>query len=139
MKGATRRFLAIGAVSLGAVATAVAGATPAAAWSPGTQHWGNVTWYNGTGVTRCGGSHNFNTELVVSVSTRVFANGSACGRKMLVMGNADGSWSGGAVSVTVVDECPRCQPDQIDLSTPAFQQLRPLTTTVFSTTWIEGS
>lgn len=34
MKSATRRSLTVGVVSVGAVATAVVGATPAAAWTP---------------------------------------------------------------------------------------------------------
>ncbi|MFI2432046.1 RlpA-like double-psi beta-barrel domain-containing protein [Streptomyces sp. NPDC018693] len=144
MKRGARRSLTAGVLSVVAVTATVLGTTPAAAWAPGTQHWGDATWYNpSAGVGACGW-RNGDNEMVAAVSPQVYGNypnpnnSPVCGRKMVVFSDAAGSWSKPAIVVTVVDRCAGCGPDDVDLSPAAFQKLRGLDVGRFRTTWIEA-
>ncbi|WP_128376893.1 RlpA-like double-psi beta-barrel domain-containing protein [Streptomyces cavernae] len=136
MKSATRRSLTLGGVFLGAVATAMLTATPAAA---ATTHYGDVTWYNpSVGIGACGQWHGDN-ELVAAVSPQVYGsypnpnNSPVCGRTLWVYGpnSLDG------VAVKVVDRCARCAANDVDLSPAAFSRLADLGVGRFKTYWIE--
>lgn len=144
VKRGTRRSLTAGVVAVAAFTTAMLGATPAAAWAPGTQHWGDATWYNpSAGIGACGW-YNGDNEMVAAVSPQVFGsypnpnNSPVCGRKMVVFSDAGASWSKPVVVVTVVDKCAGCAPHDVDLSPAAFQKLRNLGVGRFHTTWVEA-
>ncbi|KAG8765621.1 hypothetical protein FRC12_007396 [Ceratobasidium sp. 428] len=73
----------------------------------------------GTGA--CGGRSK-NTEHVVAIGG---ANKSTCGKTATV------TYKGKSVKVKVVDECPVCGHDNIDLSPSAFEQLAPKRTSSY--------
>ncbi|TCD68699.1 hypothetical protein EIP91_009983 [Steccherinum ochraceum] len=89
---------------------------------------GEATYY-ATGLGACGGvSHN--TDFIVAVSLPIF-NGfpgagknsnknPICGKKLTA------HYQGKDVTVTVVDSCPGCAKNDIDLSPSAFEKLAPL-------------
>ncbi|MFE9092923.1 RlpA-like double-psi beta-barrel domain-containing protein [Streptomyces sp. NPDC007264] len=125
MKSTTRRSLTAGLLSLVALGTAAMSATPATA-AAGTQHRGAVTLYNNTtGLGACGWTNNDN-ELVAAVSPELFSSNSSdndpiCGKSLLIHG-LSGTWADHVV-VRIVDRCPGCGKDEVDLSPAAFRAL----------------
>ncbi|KAK7460896.1 hypothetical protein VKT23_008824 [Stygiomarasmius scandens] len=77
---------------------------------------GSATFYHpGTAQGACGMT-NTDSDHVVAVSTQIFNNG-LCNKNMNV------SYQGKSVQVKVVDSCPGCGPNDIDLSPSAFSVL----------------
>ncbi|MER6401310.1 RlpA-like double-psi beta-barrel domain-containing protein [Kitasatospora sp. NPDC001603] len=87
-------------------------------------HYGDGTWYN-TGLGACGWNSN-DSQLVVAVSPRWYGNfpnpnnSRACGKQLRVRGPK------GVVNVTIVDRCPSCKDEDLDLSPAAFSQIADL-------------
>lgn len=97
---------------------------------------GRFTWYN-TGLGACGWA-NTDGELVVALSHLTFDphtpggnpnHNALCGRRLRA------SYAGRSVDVTVVDRCPSCAADDLDLSPAAFQRLAGLDVGVVYGTW----
>ncbi|WP_051790483.1 RlpA-like double-psi beta-barrel domain-containing protein [Streptomyces sp. NRRL S-1022] len=104
----------------------VAAAVPASASDVSVNyvHYGDGTWYN-TGQGACGWTSN-DSQLVVAVSPRWYGsqpnpnNSPACGKQLKVRGPR------GVVYVTIVDKCPTCKDEDLDLSPAAFGQIADL-------------
>ena len=101
--------------------------------NPNGVYTGDLTYY-GLGLGACG-EVNSDTDMVCAVSHTVFdavAVGSnpnqnpLCGRRIHIMRNDTQAGTGNAsVTVTVVDRCVGCLPNDLDLSPAAFDQLAP--------------
>ncbi|KAF8469404.1 RlpA-like double-psi beta-barrel-protein domain-containing protein-containing protein [Russula ochroleuca] len=88
---------------------------------------GRGTWYE-TGMGNCGWENNDN-QLVVAVSESVYSNGVHCGKTVLVH-------SGGKTAqAEVVDSCPGCGENDLDMSPAMFQHFSGLGTGVISIQW----
>lgn len=57
------------------------------------------------------------TPYIAAVNPQVFAESAVCGRCLLVQGPK------GTLKAQVVDMCPLCAPNQLDLNAPAFAQI----------------
>ncbi|KAI1650949.1 RlpA-like double-psi beta-barrel-protein domain-containing protein-containing protein [Daldinia loculata] len=81
---------------------------------------GDLTYYT-PGLGSCGET-NTETDMVVALSPVQFTTDpQACGKKIQIhMGDA-------TATATVVDKCPGCSADSIDVSPAVFQSLAPLT------------
>lgn len=78
---------------------------------------GVATYYDATGYTMCFEYHEA-TELIVSVSERLFDAETVCGRHMHITGPH------GSAVLKVVDKCSSCTNYyDVDLSTAAFEQV----------------
>ncbi|KAI0718969.1 riboflavine-aldehyde-forming enzyme [Cerioporus squamosus] len=101
-------------------------------------HAGTATYYQPNGGFGACGAPSQNSDFVVALSPSEYAGGANCWRHIGVwcmslfslmsgqMNSRDFSDQGRFVDVTVVDECPGCEPGHIDLSEGAFQQLASL-------------
>lgn len=76
---------------------------------------GHATFYDATGAA-CSLPVAAG-EAVVAVSPALFAGSARCGECLEVTGPA------GSVVVRVVDQCPGCEPEDLDLSASAFAQI----------------
>ncbi|RDX44877.1 barwin-like endoglucanase, partial [Lentinus brumalis] len=81
---------------------------------------GTATYYQPNGGFGACGAPSQNSDFVVALSPSEYAGGANCWRHIGVR------YKGKFVDVTVVDECPGCEPGHIDLSEGAFQQLASL-------------
>ncbi|KAK4192331.1 RlpA-like double-psi beta-barrel-protein domain-containing protein-containing protein [Podospora australis] len=97
---------------------------------------GDMTYYN-TGLGACGKTSNDN-QLVVALNKIKFdpktPNGNPnkntlCGKKIKV------NYQGKSVTVTIVDRCPGCKANDLDLSPAAFKKLAPLEKGRIKATW----
>ncbi|KAF8154296.1 riboflavine-aldehyde-forming enzyme [Crassisporium funariophilum] len=77
--------------------------------------YGDATYFE-PGLGACGKTNNAN-DLIVALSTAKYGNGSNCGRNIIVR------YNGKSVQAKVVDKCPGCKPDDVDLSPTAFSRL----------------
>ncbi|PFH50100.1 hypothetical protein AMATHDRAFT_145987, partial [Amanita thiersii Skay4041] len=77
-----------------------------------------ATWYS-TGKGSCGAISR-DTDLVVALSMAQYQGGSHCWKQIIITSGGKTVWA------TVVDSCPGCGPDGLDLSQGAFQALAPL-------------
>ncbi|KAI2602761.1 RlpA-like double-psi beta-barrel-protein domain-containing protein-containing protein [Hypoxylon sp. NC1633] len=81
---------------------------------------GDITYYT-PGLGSCGKT-NTDSDLVVALSPAQFSTvPDACGKKIQI------SLDGKKATATVVDKCPACSPNSIDVSSTVFQSLAPLT------------
>ncbi len=94
------------------------------------------TWYN-TGLGACGQTHS-DSEYVIALSAVNFDphtpngnpnNNDLCNRRIRA------SYNGRSVEVKVVDRCPGCPENGLDLSPGAFQQLADLGVGVVQGSW----
>lgn len=74
---------------------------------------GSMSFY-APGLGACGNT-NSDSELIAAVSASLFDSEDVCGKSITITGDA------GTTTVTVVDRCPGCGPDDLDLSSTAFQ------------------
>ncbi|OAD80739.1 hypothetical protein PHYBLDRAFT_105004 [Phycomyces blakesleeanus NRRL 1555(-)] len=80
---------------------------------------GEATFY-GVGLGSCG-KKNTNSQMVAALSSSLMKNLKArCGKKVKVTNGKK------SVVVTVVDSCPGCAKNDIDLSPAAFKKLASL-------------
>lgn len=77
-------------------------------------HYGDFTHFT-PGLGACGWNNGPN-DMVVAVSVSVMKNKKACGKKLRVKGPK------GSVDVKIVDLCPSCATDALDLSPAAFKR-----------------
>jgi expansin (peptidoglycan-binding protein) len=76
---------------------------------------GDITYYN-TGLGACEET-NKDTDFVAAVSATVFNHKAACNKNIRV------SYKGSTVDVRIVDYCPGCAANDIDLTPAAFVKL----------------
>ncbi|OAD08595.1 hypothetical protein MUCCIDRAFT_134035, partial [Mucor lusitanicus CBS 277.49] len=78
---------------------------------------GGATYY-AVGLGSCG-ENNSDTEMVAALSTSLMGghNSDLCGKYINVKSGS------ASVTVKVVDSCPACSEDDIDMSKAAFKQL----------------
>jgi len=98
---------------------------------------GRTTFYN-PGLGACG-TTNTDASMVAAMNAPTFNNypgagtnpntNPICGKKVTV------KYKGKSVVVKVVDKCPTCGPDAIDLSPSAFKKLAPLSVGHIRATW----
>ncbi|KAI2619750.1 RlpA-like double-psi beta-barrel-protein domain-containing protein-containing protein [Hypomontagnella submonticulosa] len=81
---------------------------------------GDITYYE-PGLGSCGET-NSDSERVVALSPAQFAaDPAACGKTIQI------SLDGHTTTAKVVDKCPSCSAESIDVSSTVFQDLAPLT------------
>ncbi|KAI0850833.1 RlpA-like double-psi beta-barrel-protein domain-containing protein-containing protein [Daldinia vernicosa] len=81
---------------------------------------GDMTYYT-PGLGSCGQT-NSETDMVVALSPAQFAADSqACGKQIQI------HMGGKSALATVVDKCPGCSENSIDVSPAVFESLAPLT------------
>ncbi|MFT3775258.1 MAG: expansin EXLX1 family cellulose-binding protein [Minicystis sp.] len=103
-----------------------AGSTGNGASTPGPactttpeQHTGDGTYYDADGSGNC--SFDPTGDLMVGAMNHTdYADSAACGACAHLVGPS------GEVTVRIVDQCPECQPGDIDLSPDAFAKLADL-------------
>ncbi|KAF8880755.1 RlpA-like double-psi beta-barrel-protein domain-containing protein-containing protein [Infundibulicybe gibba] len=78
---------------------------------------GQATWYR-TGYGSCGGS-NQDGDFIAALSTAEYNGGAHCWQRIMV------EHEGRSVEVTIVDSCPGCGENGLDLSPAAFEALAP--------------
>ncbi|KAI5857108.1 RlpA-like double-psi beta-barrel-protein domain-containing protein-containing protein, partial [Tricharina praecox] len=96
---------------------------------------GKATYYD-TGMGSCGQEHT-DSELVVAISKEIMMkydtgnpnNNPLCGKRIKC------TRGGKEVIATVVDTCPGCTPDHVDLSRAAFGDLGDFAEGNISITW----
>ncbi|KAK7033919.1 hypothetical protein VNI00_012543 [Paramarasmius palmivorus] len=90
---------------------------------------GDATWYQPNGGYGACGAPSKNSDLVVALPQGQYANGSKCWKHLNV------HYKNKVVDVTVVDLCPGCGPNDIDLSEGAFRKLAGLDVGRIKVTW----
>ncbi|ORX51273.1 hypothetical protein DM01DRAFT_1337324 [Hesseltinella vesiculosa] len=93
----------------------------------GKSRKGDGTYYD-VGLGSCG-IQNSDTEMVVALSKALMSEGAYCGKKVKL------STKKGTVVATVVDTCPGCDENSVDLSTAAFKKLGQLSTGRLKLDW----
>jgi expansin (peptidoglycan-binding protein) len=84
---------------------------------------GDATYYNPSAGTNSCGTQASDSDLMVALNTAQMANGANpnanpnCGRQISVTGPK------GSVTVTVLDTCPGCSNNDLDLSPAAFDKI----------------
>ncbi|KAH9988526.1 RlpA-like double-psi beta-barrel-protein domain-containing protein-containing protein [Russula vinacea] len=79
---------------------------------------GKGTWYY-PGLGNCGET-NSASELVVAISSQIYDNGAHCLKQVQI------SYGGQSVNAIIVDSCPTCGQDDLDMSPATFKKLAPL-------------
>ncbi|KAB5589264.1 hypothetical protein CTheo_7301 [Ceratobasidium theobromae] len=130
------QFTALVVAGLGLVGGAAAAptgpvhnATSLQARGPYDTHNGWASWYNpSAGIGACGWQ-NYDYEWVAAVGTALFQeltpdgnpnHSAACGK------TATATYNGKSITLGIVDRCPGCGYDDIDLAPAAFQQFADL-------------
>ena len=90
---------------------------------------GQATYYDTTGTGACGWS-NDNSEMVVAVNTAQYS-GQHCGKQVEIKNTKNGK----SIKAKVVDECPGCASESLDLSPGAFSNLGNKEDGVLPITW----
>ncbi|KAG8716206.1 hypothetical protein FRC11_007380 [Ceratobasidium sp. 423] len=90
---------------------------------------GKATWFN-TGLGACGKVSN-DKQLIVALGPGAYQNGKMCG-KTITIKNTKNNMS---TTAKVMDLCPTCGSNNLDLSPAAFAKLGSLSTGVLSVSW----
>jgi chitodextrinase len=111
-----------------AVATAAIGlgAAPAHAAIPvGQPRTGSMTYYNDAGYGACGTQIDASSQYLVAVSAAWFTSANPNNDPLCNRISVQVTYNGRTITVPVMDECPSCDANHIDLSEPAFAELAP--------------
>jgi len=94
-----------------------------------TTHTGRGTWYT-TGLGNCGWT-NTNSQFVVAMPQSLYEanNGSNCGQMVQI------SYKGKTVEAEMVDSCPGCGGNDLDMSQATFEHFAPLSVGVIEIEW----
>jgi len=94
----------------------------------GDTYTGDLTYYD-AGLGACGGT-NTNSDMIAAVGWQFFDsfgggytnpnNAPICNKPVVI------TYGGKSITVTIVDRCGGCQPDDLDLTPTAFSQLADL-------------
>ncbi|KAL0945409.1 hypothetical protein HGRIS_000901 [Hohenbuehelia grisea] len=109
------------------LALAVGMANAAAVDASAAAFGGDATYYY-TGLGACG-AYSQNSDFIVALPPSQYNNGANCWRHIKVQ------YQGRTIDATVVDLCPGCGGDSIDLSPGAFQALSSLDAGRIRVTW----
>ncbi|CAE7110922.1 unnamed protein product [Rhizoctonia solani] len=90
---------------------------------------GKATWFN-TGLGACGKVSNDN-QLIVALGPGAYQNGKMCGKTITVKNAKNGK----STTAKVMDLCPSCGSNNLDLSPAAFKKLGSLSTGVLTVSW----
>ncbi|KAG8745858.1 hypothetical protein FRC10_006885 [Ceratobasidium sp. 414] len=88
---------------------------------------GQATYYNPSVGTGACGWRNKDSEMVVALSKSHYKG--SCGKYVTV------TFGGKSVKCKVVDLCPGCGANALDMSPAAFKKLAPLSKGVFQASW----
>ncbi|GAN10515.1 barwin-like endoglucanase [Mucor ambiguus] len=94
-----------------------------------SSRYGDATYY-AVGLGSCGET-NYDDEMVAALSSSLMggSNSDLCGKYITVESDS------GSVTVRVVDSCPACSEDDIDISAAAFEELGNLSSGRIPITW----
>jgi len=94
-----------------------------------TVHKGRGTWYY-TGLGACGWT-NSNSQLVVAMPQSLYDanNGKNCGQSVYI------TYGSKSVTAEMVDSCPGCGGNDLDMSEATFKSLAPLSDGVIEVEW----
>ncbi|KAF9484217.1 riboflavin-aldehyde forming enzyme, partial [Pholiota conissans] len=95
--------------------------------SAGKPHYAVATWYY-PGIGACG-IWNTNNDKIVALPLSSYGTGNHCGQNVKL------HYQGRTVIAKVVDMCPSCGRNGIDLSLGAFQALAPPGKGVIQVVW----
>ncbi|KAF2074483.1 hypothetical protein CYY_004228 [Polysphondylium violaceum] len=102
---------------------------------------GQASYYNDAGVGSCGSSINAATQVLVAAPAAHWTTANPnldplCNNVYIKV-----TYNGKTITVPVVDKCPSCPANKIDLSMPAFQQLANTDLGIIPITWeyVSGS
>ncbi|NET04285.1 MAG: hypothetical protein F6K16_06050 [Symploca sp. SIO2B6] len=87
---------------------------------PGKTYSGEGTFYGATGAGHCSFNATPNNRMVAAMNAVQYNKSQACGAYVEVSGPKQEAGADPVV-VRITDECPECQPGDIDLSTEAFK------------------
>ncbi|KAB5595695.1 putative effector protein [Ceratobasidium theobromae] len=90
---------------------------------------GRATWFN-TGLGACGKVSNDN-QLIVALAPGAYAKGKNCGKTITIKNTKNGK----STTAKVLDMCPGCGANDVDLSPAAFKKLGSLSTGVLTVSW----
>ncbi|KAI9229168.1 MAG: RlpA-like double-psi beta-barrel-protein domain-containing protein-containing protein, partial [Piptocephalis tieghemiana] len=100
-----------------------------------TVHRGKATFYSATVLGHCS-YPNPSSDLYVALASNLYASGSLCGSCIKVWpGEREEEDTSTHLILPVVDECPTCDPHQIDLSFTAFAHLASPTQGILQIHW----
>ena len=116
--GASSGGASSGGASSGGGSNGGSGAVTACNGEP--NHTGDGTYYDATGAGNCGFDPSPNDLMVGAMNHTDYADSAVCGACAHIVGPS------GEVTVRIVDQCPECQPGDIDLSPQAFQKFADL-------------
>ncbi|KAI0250951.1 expansin family protein [Lactifluus subvellereus] len=87
------------------------------------------TWYY-PGLGNCGGTNSASDFVVAMPKSLYDQNGGRnCGHMVQI------SYQGKTVEAKMVDSCPSCGPNDLDMSPPTFKSLAPLSVGVITVQW----
>ncbi|CZT22340.1 uncharacterized protein RCC_08209 [Ramularia collo-cygni] len=94
----------------------------------GPTHNGIATYYTQNGnAGSCGEYHNDGDYIVAISQQKPFTYNAHCGQTVTIKntggGGGDNHGVGRTINARVVDTCPECDPNHLDLSTGAFKAL----------------
>jgi len=92
-------------------------------WRQGGQ---GTYFYPGLGAC---GWHNGNNDMIVAISQVIYAGGEHCGKYITI------SARGKTERAKIVDECPGCGENSLDMSPALFKKFAPESVGVFSIKW----
>jgi len=95
----------------------------------GSIHEGNGTWYYATGAGNCSFPASPENMMVAAMNHIDYANSALCGAYVQVTGPND------TIIVRIVDQCPECPVNHIDLSQEAFVEIANLADGRVSISW----
>ncbi|CAE6441359.1 unnamed protein product [Rhizoctonia solani] len=90
---------------------------------------GKATWFN-TGLGACGKVTN-DKQFIVALGPGAYQNGKMCGKTITIKNTKNKNF----VTAKVVDLCPSCGSNNLDLSPAAFAKLGSLSAGVLSVSW----
>ncbi|CAE6498794.1 hypothetical protein RSOLAG22IIIB_03316 [Rhizoctonia solani] len=90
---------------------------------------GKATFFN-TGLGACG-KVTKDSDLIVALGPGAYQNGKMCGKTI----NIKNTKNNKSVTAKVVDLCPSCGSNNLDLSPAAFKKIGSLSTGVLSVSW----
>ncbi|EGC33310.1 hypothetical protein DICPUDRAFT_92439 [Dictyostelium purpureum] len=97
---------------------------------------GVASYYNDAGTGACGTPINARTDMIVAIPTSYWTNPSNPNADPLCNSRIRVTHNGRSVELAVVDKCPTCGPNKIDISESAFIKLDGSTTRgIIDITW----
>ncbi|CAE6526578.1 unnamed protein product, partial [Rhizoctonia solani] len=90
---------------------------------------GKASWFN-TGLGACGKVSN-DKQSIVALGPGAYQGGKMCGKTITIKNTKNGK----STTAKVMDLCPSCGTNNLDLSPAAFKKLGSLSTGILSVSW----